>query len=185
MDGMQHSNDFWKVCSALDNQKRLELLRYLIENGGNPCVGEIADALDISIPVTSLYLKRLRDVGLVTCTRYDRRIYYRALAVNTAGCKVVKAMKEFFLTSPDFQRIGELLTVTRALGHIRRNAYLRLTHELGVLGIDDTMRLLDMPPTTINRLFNMLNHAKLMDVNGNLTPPTSEPELTLFTLTLG
>ena len=70
----ENSNEFWKVCAALDNEVRIDLLRYLLmEEGktrdGQPCVIEIADHFNrlrtIGLSVVSQYLKKLREVGLV------------------------------------------------------------------------------------------------------------------------
>ena len=178
-------NDFWKVCAVLDNPKRLALLRLLVESKTEfPCVIEIAEKMDLSVGVTSLYLKQLREAGLVSSACADRRVYYRAFPTDARGETVVEAFRRFFATRPTEQRLFDLLKVIHALAHRRRNAYLRFHSQQQGRGLMETAKRLGMPPATIDRLCNLLAHAHLVDVAGCVACPGREPEDILLRLTL-
>ena len=178
-------NDFWKVCAALDNPKRLALLRLLVESKSEfPCVIEIAEKMDLSVGVTSLYLKQLREAGLVSSACADRRVYYRAFPADARGEAVVEAFRRFFAARPTEQRLFDLLEVVRALAHRRRNAYLRFLAQHQGCGIVESAKRLDMPSATIDRLCNQLAHAHLVDATGCVARPGREPEDSLLQLTL-
>jgi len=178
-------NDFWKVCAALDNPKRLALLRLLIESPSDyPCVGEIAEKVGLSVGVTSLYLKQLREAGLVSAACADRRIYYRAFPTDARGETVVAAFRRFFAERPTESRLFDLLKVVRALAHRRRNAYLRFLSASPGRGIPETAKRLGMPPATVDRLFGQLARAHLVDAMGAVACPGLEPEDVLLRQTL-
>ncbi|MGN9839908.1 ArsR/SmtB family transcription factor [Nonomuraea sp. H19] len=64
------------VFTALANPARRELLRLLLEEGGQPA-GRLAERFDMSRPSVSEHLKVLKDAGLVTETRKGRERHYR------------------------------------------------------------------------------------------------------------
>jgi ArsR family transcriptional regulator len=59
---------------ALAEITRLEIIDLL--RGGERCVCELTDALDIAQPLLSFHLKTLREAGLVTDRREGRWAYY-------------------------------------------------------------------------------------------------------------
>lgn len=177
-------SDFWKVCAALDNPKRLELLRLLIETDDFPCVVEIAERLELCAAAGSEYLRKLREAGLVTSKCENRRVYYRAFPSTEVGACVVDSFRRFFAANPSRSRIDDLLVVIRALAHPRRNAYLRfLVNQCDASPEEATARL-EIPPTTLDRLFDQLGHARLVDANGHVSRTGREPEDTLLMQTL-
>ena len=189
----ENSNEFWKVCAALDNEVRIDLLRYLLmESGktkaGQPCVIEIADHFNrlraIGLSVVSQYLKKLRESGLVCCQRSDKRIYYRAFATTNDGRTLNAAFRAFFESRPSRDRIADLVEYLHALSHERRNVIVRhlAAHPHDSLG--DIARVTAMPKTTAARLFSQLAHARLISVEHTIFKPVSEPEATLLALTL-
>ncbi len=186
-------NDFWKVCGALSNEVRLDLLRYLLmESGktkdGQPCVIEIADHFHrlrtIGLSVVSQYLKKLREAGLVCCQRTDKRIYYRAFAATDDGRILNAAFRAFFESRPSRDRISSLVAYLHALSHERRNAIVRHLAAHPHDSIENIARATAMPKTTALRLFSQLAHARLISVEHTILQPVSEPEATLLALTL-
>ena len=189
----ENSNEFWKVCAALDNEVRIDLLRYLlVEEGkakaGLPCVIEIADHFNrlrtIGLSVVSQYLKKLREVGLVCCQRSDKRIYYRAFATTNDGRTLNAAFRAFFESRPSRDRIADLIEYLHALSHERRNAIVRHLAAHPHDSLEDIARATAMPKTTASRLFSQLAHARLISVEHTILKPVSEPEATLLALTL-
>ncbi len=179
-----NGNTFWKVCAALDNPTRIEILRLLIESKDYPCVSEIADELDISIPVASLYLKQLREVHLISCKRTDKRMYYRAFPEGDVGETVIGVFKEFFRTSPSQERIEELLKYVQALSHPRRSLFIGYFNDHPGADILSFCRKADVPLTTASRIFNQLGHAHIVDLTFKVVPPPANPERMLFRLTI-
>ncbi len=177
-------NSFWKVCAALDNPHRLRLLRLLLADREYPCVNEIADRMDLTVGATSAYLKQLREAGLVTSACSERRVYYRAIPGDVRCETVVEAFRHFFEAAPSEDRLHELLKVIRALAHRRRNAYLRFLKDRSRGGTVEAAKALDMPPATIERIFSLLGHARLVDAAGAVTYTGRQPEDTLIRETL-
>ncbi|MEU7742415.1 metalloregulator ArsR/SmtB family transcription factor [Nonomuraea sp. NPDC049158] len=64
------------VFTALASPARRELLRLLLDEGGQPA-GRLAERFDMSRPSVSEHLKVLRDAGLVAETRRGRERLYR------------------------------------------------------------------------------------------------------------
>ncbi|HUP19659.1 MAG TPA: metalloregulator ArsR/SmtB family transcription factor [Gemmatimonadota bacterium] len=67
------------LFQALSDEKRLRILTLL--SGGELCVCELTDALDVGQSLLSFHLKTLRDAGLVTDRREGRWAFY-ALATD-------------------------------------------------------------------------------------------------------
>ena len=63
---------------ALSDENRLRIVDLL--RGGEQCVCELTDALDLGQSLLSFHLKTLKDAGLVTDRREGRWAYY---ALNT------------------------------------------------------------------------------------------------------
>ena len=59
---------------ALADEKRLRVLELL--GGGELCVCELAEALDLSQPLLSFHLKTLRQAGLVSTRKKGRWVHY-------------------------------------------------------------------------------------------------------------
>ena len=59
---------------ALADEKRLRVLELL--GGGELCVCELAEALDVSQPLLSFHLRTLREAGLVKARRKGRWVHY-------------------------------------------------------------------------------------------------------------
>jgi ArsR family transcriptional regulator len=59
---------------ALSDETRLQLVDLL--RGGERCVCELTDALDLGQSLLSFHLKALKDAGLVTDRREGRWAYY-------------------------------------------------------------------------------------------------------------
>jgi ArsR family transcriptional regulator len=59
---------------ALSDETRLQILELL--RGGEHCVCELTEALDLGQSLLSFHLKTLKDAGLVTDRRQGRWMYY-------------------------------------------------------------------------------------------------------------
>jgi len=72
---------------ALADQTRVRLLSMISGRGGDACVHELVDGLDLSQPTVSHHLKVLREAGFLTSERRASNVYYRVdpWAVSTLG----------------------------------------------------------------------------------------------------
>ena len=101
--------EFWKVCKKLANEERIDVLRKVMaspDKDGIP-VGQIADAVRIGQPATSIYLAQLQDAcGLVACTRQGRYCLYRAVP-DPSDAKIgalFRPLKKYFMEeTPDWK----------------------------------------------------------------------------------
>ena len=180
-----HESDYWKICAALDNAVRIELLELLAKSKSEyPCVVEIAEKLRLCGGTASLYLKQLREAELISSANAERRVYYRASPTTERGKKTISALKTFFVTRPSPTRLAEFFKVIRALAHRRRLSYLRYLDKNPNTRLGDAARDLGIPSATLDRMFDQLNHAHLIDVRGCVTRPAREPENTFLALAL-
>ena len=178
-------NQYWKVCEALDNEKRMELMRYLLADRKEfPCVIEIAEKFNLGLAATSVYLKKLLDAGLATSKRSERRIYYRAYATTEEGERTVSSLQEFFEAKPSSERISQVAKYIHALSHYRRHAIIRLLNENPGMEVEEIGRRTDMPRTTVDRILAQLDKARIVDLNRNVCRPNSQPEETLLEMAL-
>lgn len=76
------------VLGALAQETRLEVFRFLVEQGlEGAAAGRIAEALDLHAATLSFHLAALRQAGLVTARRDSRSIVYTA-DFDTVGALV-------------------------------------------------------------------------------------------------
>ena len=183
---MTDGNGFWKVCEALDCELRIELLRYLIavEKSEFLCVNELAEKFQVSAAAMSVHLKKLAMVGLVVSKRADRRVYYRAFAATAEGERVLASLRGMFKPHPNAERFRKLREYAHALSHPRRHLIVRCLHNEPGLSLGELAQRTEMPPQTADRLWGELGKAHIVDLNGVVFAPKSEPEATLLELTL-
>ena len=179
-------NEYWKICEALDCERRLSVLRFLFEAETTEflSVSELAEKFDMSEPSMSVHLKKLAGVGLVSSKRADRRVYYRAFATNELSEPTIAALRAFFARRPGASRVDELLKYVHALSHHRRNAIVRCLNSLPGLSLKELANKTDMPPQTADRLWGELNKAHIVDLNGAVVPPRHQPEATFLEFTI-
>ncbi len=180
-------NDYWKVCAALDCERRLSLVGFLLsaETTEFPSVCELAERFKVSEPSMSVHLKTLATAGLVTSKRAERRVFYRAFPTTEAGARTLLALRDFFLQRPDAQRVRRLLDYVHALSHHRRNAIVRCLSAEPGLSVKELSHRTEMPPQTADRLWGQLGKARIVDLRGTVVPPVRQPEAVFLELTIG
>lgn len=68
-----------EVLSALAQENRLEIYRYLVQAGESGlAVGQISEHLELSGATLSFHLRTLKQAGLIHCTRHGRSLIYCA-----------------------------------------------------------------------------------------------------------
>lgn len=73
-----NENQVVDALSALSQETRLRMVRYLVTKGGEgAAAGEVAEAAGASSSRASFHLNALSQAGLITATRASRSIIYR------------------------------------------------------------------------------------------------------------
>lgn len=67
------------ALSALAQESRLEIFRYLVQAGKNGVpAGKIGERLDLPLSTLSFHLNQLKQAGLILCRREGRTLFYSA-----------------------------------------------------------------------------------------------------------
>ncbi len=117
---MEWTPTLWRTCRVLAGPTRLELLRRILETP-DPCVTELAEALDISETRASQELRRLQARGLVQAARVGRHMRYRPVPdPNVASAKPLLAAMKTALAPCSPELDEQTFGVARAFSHERR-----------------------------------------------------------------
>ena len=67
------------ALSALAQESRLEIFRFLVQAGKNGVpAGKIGERLDMPLSTLSFHLNQLKQAGLILCRREGRTLFYSA-----------------------------------------------------------------------------------------------------------
>ncbi|MFF0496874.1 ArsR/SmtB family transcription factor [Nocardia aobensis] len=78
--GAEAAHDLAAMFKALGDPVRLRVLSAIAARaGGEACVCDVSDGLDVTQPTISHHLKVLREAGLVTGERRASWVYYRVI----------------------------------------------------------------------------------------------------------
>ncbi|WP_082856893.1 ArsR/SmtB family transcription factor [Nocardia nova] len=78
--GAEAAHDLAAMFKALADSVRLRVLSAIAARaGGEACVCDVSDGLDVTQPTVSHHLKVLREAGLVTSERRASWAYYRVI----------------------------------------------------------------------------------------------------------
>lgn len=89
---------------ALADEKRLQIVELL--RGGERCVCDLVDALQVAQPLLSFHLKTLKRAGLVVDRRTGRWVHYRLNA------HAVAELRELLGTVQECELCGEVKSST-------------------------------------------------------------------------
>lgn len=86
-----------RLLKALANERRLSILCHL--GRGEMSVGQLADAVGLSLSALSQHLAKLREDGVVTARRRSQTVFY-ALASPEAAA-VIDVLMNLYCPTPD------------------------------------------------------------------------------------
>jgi ArsR family transcriptional regulator, arsenate/arsenite/antimonite-responsive transcriptional repressor len=67
------------ALSALAQESRLEIFRFLVQAGKNGVpAGKVGERLDMPLSTLSFHLNQLKQAGLIICRREGRTLFYSA-----------------------------------------------------------------------------------------------------------
>jgi DNA-binding transcriptional ArsR family regulator len=70
------SAEFHRICKALSDPRRCEILEWLAPRGELSCM-DLVERLPVRQPTVSHHLKELSQAGLLTCRREGQFAFYR------------------------------------------------------------------------------------------------------------
>ena len=88
------------IFRALSDEKRLRILALL--TGGELCVCELTEELDLPQPLLSFHLRTLKDAGLVVDRRAGRWVYY---SLQTRALEEARSILEELASARGMDRI--------------------------------------------------------------------------------
>ena len=78
-DGLDtdQADDLARTLKVLADPARLRIVSILAASGGEVCVCDLTEPLDLSQPTVSHHVKQLRDAGFITSERRGKWVYHR------------------------------------------------------------------------------------------------------------
>ena len=119
----EHGRTIWKICRALCNPLRLEMMKFIYLQQRNCCVTDIAGLFEIPIPVASIYLNQLCSAGLIGAERDHVKVYFMPWQRGNAPTELCRALHDIFKESPPEWK-EYLMTRVKAFTHPNRLAML-------------------------------------------------------------
>jgi DNA-binding transcriptional ArsR family regulator len=144
----------WRVCRALDNPLRLEMLRVIFNSRRPMSVGDISAAVDEKESVTSQYLRILNIQGFVVAVRRGKNVFYeRRREGNGDFMRLLLAIEKLF-TNGDWKE--RVLNVLPAFSNARKTIVLSILQKEGEMSIELLAEKAFMPVKTCYRIVGEL-----------------------------
>lgn len=118
----------WRTCRVLASKTRLRVLRELCRHPKQR-VSDIAQRLDLSLPLASQSLRALNARGLLLVRRRRASVYYQ-LGANQSipySARLVRALRETFASDKDAER--NIFRYATAFTHPRRILIIKTIQE--------------------------------------------------------
>jgi ArsR family transcriptional regulator len=147
----------WRTARVLANTTRLRVLCYLLRRPQGATVTQVAERLDLKLPVASLYLRALNARGLLRTERRSRWVWYRVSPDPTLPeiDPILKALRREL--RPTDASIRQVIRDATAFTHPRRCVIMqRLGH--GAMRFGELSRSSGISPDALAR-----HVRKLMD----------------------
>ena len=156
--------EFWKICRAINNPIRLALLREIMTSpSGGESVVQAGERLGCKKSLTSQYLKKLAEAGLLSVKRSGR--YAVCSSVNLWRSSVSRlqiALAEFFAKRRSDAETEAVLATANALAHHGRIRILRTVAERRGINFADLAKQTGFPFATLRRQLGVLIDADVI-----------------------
>ena len=154
--------EFWKICRAINNPIRFALLREIMTSpSGGESVVQAGERLGCKKSLTSQYLKKLAEAGLLSVKRSGR--YAVCSSVNLRRSSVSRlqiALAEFFAKKRS--ETDAVLATVNALAHHGRIRILRTVAERRGINFADLAKQTGFPFATLRRQLGVLIDADVI-----------------------
>ena len=150
----------WKICRALNNKIRLELL-WRIANSPESALNvlQAGDFVGLGKAAASQYLKQLSDAGLLMVERSGRFVVCSSILPSDAPTSLVqKALVELFAKGAT----DETLATINAFAHHVRLRIVKAVAKAEPVGFEDLQKTTGLPPATLRRQIGILAKANVV-----------------------
>jgi len=120
----ENFRSLWKICRALSNPLRLELLRIVYTQQGDNCERQIVRMVAARQAIVSAYLNQLVAAGLVAVERDRIKVYFKPWPRHGAAEELCRVLKACYLEDPPEGWTTELVRLIRPFAHFNRLAML-------------------------------------------------------------
>ena len=156
--------EFWKICRALNNPIRFALLREIMTSPSHAQnVVQVGDRIGCKKSLSSQYLKKLAEAGLLSVKRSGR---YAVCSSDGLRCSPVArlqlALSEFFSERHSDAEADAILATLNALAHHGRIRILRTVSEHGGISFADLAKSTGFPFATLRRQLGVLIGADII-----------------------
>ena len=177
--------EFWKICRAINNPIRFALLREIMTSPRNEeNVVQTGEHLGCKKSLTSQYLKKLTEAGLLTARRSGRFTTCSSSELRRSPvARLQTALSEFFASGPSDAAMDDVLAKANALSHHGRITILRAVASNAGIGFAALAKKTGFPFATLRRQLGVMIDASIIapgkDRNGVRTYSVAKQPTTL------
>ena len=164
--------ELWKVCRAINNPIRLEMLRFIAQSPGRALnVVQVGEFVGLQKAAASQYLKLLATVGFVDVERTGKFVVCSCAKSSESSAGIIyEVLKTLFpkpnrvfamATKTGWQ--GELLPKINAFSFHLRISILQELLQHGRLGFEQLQLKVKLPPKTLKRQLGILISAGVVE----------------------
>ena len=144
----------WRVCRALDNPIRLDMLHAVMLSDRPLSVGDISAAVNEKEPVTSQYLRLLNMQGFIVAVRRGKNVFYERR--RDGSCEFMRIIDEIesMLGVSDWK--DHIFAVLPAFSNARKTAILSVLNKDSEMTVENLAERTFMPVKTCYRIVGEL-----------------------------
>ena len=154
----------WKICRALNNKSRLELLWRIANSPGRALnVLQAGDFVGLGKAAASQYLKQLSDAGFLTVERSGKFVVCSSKLPSEAPTShVQRSLIELLAKKAHYSSPDETLATINAFAHHVRLRIVRAVTQSEPVGFELLYKMTGLPPATLRRQISILVKAKVL-----------------------
>ena len=119
----ENPRSLWKICRALANPLRLELMRIVYTSGGDNYENQIVKMVEVRQAIVSAYLNMLVGAGLIGVERDCIKVYFKPWPRHRGTGELCRVLNDHFIGCDEgWQR--EIIRRVRPFSHFNRLAIL-------------------------------------------------------------
>ena len=164
----------WRVCRALDNPIRLEMLRAVMLSSHPASVSDISAAVNEKESVTSQYLRILNMQGFIVAVRRGKNVFYERRRDGAKEfMRLVDELESMFEQSDWKERV---LAVLPAFSNARKTAILSELNKGGAISVELLAERSFMPVKTCYRIIGELAGLGFVQSSADAVISVATPE---------
>ena len=144
----------WRVCRALDNPIRLDMLHAVMLSDRPLSVGDISATVNEKEPVTSQYLRLLNMQGFIVAVRRGKNVFYERR--RDGACEFMRVVDEIESKLGNSDWKDRVLAVLPAFSNARKTAIHSVLNKDGEMNVEHLAERSFMPVKTCYRIVGEL-----------------------------